>query len=167
MARLKPQIKQIESLEQADLVLKEIGLLERQLETIDGEAQKRINEIKVEALKEGEFIRNRITELSSMLGSFADNNKHKLFIDKRTVELTFGCFGFRKSTSIHVKKTTLELLKKLGLTQFIRVKEEPNKEALAEMDDETLAQVDAVRKVKDEFFCEANQERINQELLGK
>jgi hypothetical protein len=44
-------------------------------------------------------------------------------------------------------------------------KEEPDKDAMAEMNDETLAQVDAVRKVKDDFFCEANKEEANKELL--
>ena len=36
---------------------------------------------------------------------------------------------------------------------------------MAEMTDESLAQVDAVRKVKDSFFCEANREQVNKELL--
>jgi hypothetical protein len=45
------------------------------------------------------------------------------------------------------------------------VKEEPSKEAMADLDDETLVQVDAVRKVKDDFFCEADKEEINKELL--
>jgi phage host-nuclease inhibitor protein Gam len=64
-----------------------------------------------------------------------------------------------------VKKTTLELLRKLKLGKYIRVKEEPDKEAMGVLDDETLAQVDAVRKVKDDFFCEANKEEVNKELL--
>jgi phage host-nuclease inhibitor protein Gam len=64
-----------------------------------------------------------------------------------------------------VKKTTLELLKKLKLGGYIRVKEEPDKEAMSMMDDDALAQVDAVRKIKDVFFCEANKEEVNKELL--
>jgi phage host-nuclease inhibitor protein Gam len=56
-------------------------------------------------------------------------------------------------------------LRKLGFSKYIRVKEEPDKEAMAELDDESLAQVDAVRKVKDAFFCEANKEEVNKELL--
>ncbi|MGI5090918.1 host-nuclease inhibitor Gam family protein, partial [Treponema sp. OMZ 805] len=64
-----------------------------------------------------------------------------------------------------VKKTTLELLKKLKLVRYIRIKEEIDKDLMAEMTDESLAQVDAVRKVKDSFFCEANREQVNKELL--
>jgi hypothetical protein len=36
---------------------------------------------------------------------------------------------------------------------------------MSALDDETLAQVDSVRKVKDDFFCEADKEEINKELL--
>lgn len=166
MARLKPNINKINSLEDVDFALKEIGLAERELEQIDAEAQKKIALIKEDALKKGESLRNRIAELASLIGAFAEYNKNELFKERKSIELTFGVFGFRKSTSIHVKKTTLELLKKLQMFQFIRVKEEPDKEKLAELDDETLASVDAVRKVKDDFFCEANKEAINAELVG-
>ena len=64
-----------------------------------------------------------------------------------------------------MKKTTLELLKKLHLDKYIRIKEEPDKEAMSALDDDALAQVDAVRKIKDDFFCEANKEEVNKELL--
>jgi phage host-nuclease inhibitor protein Gam len=165
MARLKPNVKKIESLEDANLTLKEIGLLERELETIDGDAHKQIAEIKTAAVKAGEPIRKRITDLSALLGAYAEYNRAELFKDRKTVQISFGIFGYRKSTVITVKKTTLELLAKLGLDQYIRVKKEPDKEAMAAMDNETLSQVDAVRKVKDDFFCEADKEEINKDLL--
>lgn len=165
MARLKPKVGKIKNLEDANLVLKEIGIMEREIEVIDAEAHKLISEIKEDAAKKGKPIRKRITDLSALLGAFAEYNRNDLFKEKKTVELTFGIFGYRKSTSIRVRKTTVELLKKLNMGQFIRIKEEPNKEALANLDDEQLAQVDAVRKVKDGFFCESNQEEVNKELL--
>jgi phage host-nuclease inhibitor protein Gam len=165
MARLKPQVGKIETIDQANLVLKEIGILERELESIDSDAHKQIAEIKEDAAKKGEGIRKRISDDSQLLSAFAAYNKGDLFKEKKTVQLSFGIFGYRKSTSINVKKTTLELLKKLKLTRCIRVKEEPDKEAMADLDDETLSQVDSVRKVKDDFFCEADKEEINKELL--
>jgi phage host-nuclease inhibitor protein Gam len=165
MARLKPQAGKIKSLEEANLTLKEIGLLEHELEHIDAEAHKKIAEIKTESAKQGEGIRKRIVDLSALLGAYAGYNRDELFKDRKSVSLSFGSFGYRKSTSISVKKTTLELLKKLKLDRYIRVKEEPDKEAMAELDDDALARVDAVRKVKDDFFCEANREEVNRELL--
>jgi phage host-nuclease inhibitor protein Gam len=165
MARLKPNVKKIESLEDANLTLKEIGLLERELESIDGDAHRQIAEIKTAAVKAGEPVRKRIADLSALLGAFAEYNRAELFKDKKTVQVSFGIFGYRKSTSISVKKTTLELLEKLGMDKYIRVKKEPDKEAMAELGDEALAQVDAVRKLKDDFYCEADKEEINKDLL--
>jgi phage host-nuclease inhibitor protein Gam len=165
MARLKPQVGKINSLEDANLVLKEIGLLEKELESIDGEAHKLIAGIKADAVKKGEGIRKRITDDSALLGAYAEYNRDDLFKDKKSIQLSFGSFGYRKSTSISVKKTTLELLKKLKLDKYIRLKEEVDKDAMGELDEETLVQVDAVRKVKDDFFCEADKEEVNKELL--
>jgi phage host-nuclease inhibitor protein Gam len=165
MARLKPGVKKIESLEDANLTLKEIGLLERELETIDGEAHKLIAETKTIAVKAGEPVRKRIADLSALLGAYAEYNRADLFRDRKTVQVSFGIFGYRKSTSISVKKSTIGLLEKLGLDKYIRVKKEADKEAMAALDDEALAQVDAVRKVKDDFFCEADKEEINKDLL--
>ena len=122
MARLKPQVGKIDTLDQANLVLKEIGLLEKELEAIDAEAHKQIAEIKADAAKKGEGIRKRIADDSALLSAYAGYNKAELFKDKKSVQLSFGVFGYRKSTSISVKKTTLQLLRKLGLTKCILVK---------------------------------------------
>jgi phage host-nuclease inhibitor protein Gam len=165
MARLKPQVGKIETLDQANMVLKEIGLLERELEAIDAEAHRLIADIKADAAKKGEGIRKRIADDSALLGAYAEYNRDELFKDRKSVTLSFGTFGYRKSTSISVKKTTLELLKKLKLDKYIRVYEEPDKEAMADLDDETLAQLDSVRKVKNAFFCEADKDEINKALL--
>ena len=165
MARLKPNVGKIKTIEDANLALKEIGLLEHELAAVDAEADKQIAEIKAQSAKQGEGIRKRIVDLSALLGAYAEYNRGELFKDRKTVDLSFGSFGYRKSTSISVKKTTLGLLKKLNLDKYIRIKEEPDKDAMGGMDDETLAQVDAVRKIKDVFFCEANREEVNKELL--
>jgi phage host-nuclease inhibitor protein Gam len=165
MARLKPSVKKIETIEDANLVLKEIGLLEHELESIDGAAHKLIAEIKADAAKDGAGIRKRITDLSALLGAYAEYNREELFKERKSVQLSFDTFGYRKSTAISVKKTTLALLQKLHLDKYIRTKAEPDKEAMAELSDEELCQVDAVRKVKDDFFCEADKEEINKDLL--
>ncbi|UTC62565.1 host-nuclease inhibitor Gam family protein [Treponema sp. OMZ 787] len=165
MARYKPNQAKLETLEDVDLALKEIGLLEKELDALDAEAHKIISTAKEDAAKKGEPMRKRITEISSKIGAFAEYNKDDLFKDKKTVELTFGIFGFRKSTSISVKKTTINLMQKLGLTAFLRTKVEPDKEKMAELDDETLSQVDAVRKIKNDFFCQPNKEEVNKDLL--
>ena len=167
MARLKPGTKKINNLDDANLTLKEIGMFERKLGQIDADVTRKIGELKEKAVKDGKDIRKRIAELSASLGAYAEYNKNELFQDRKTIELSFGKFGFRKTTKISVKKTTVALLKKLKLNKCIRIKVEPNKEAMAELADETLAQVDAVRKINDDFFCEADKEEVNKELLKK
>ena len=163
--KYKPKAEKLETLEDVNVALREVGLLERELESIDADAQKQIAEIKGAAAKAGEPLRTRIIEISAKVGAFAEYNKDDLFKDRKSVELTFGVFGYRKSTSISVKKTTIELLKKLKLGRYVRIKEEPDKDAMGELDDDTLAQVDAVRKIRDDFFCEANREEVNKDLL--
>jgi phage host-nuclease inhibitor protein Gam len=165
MARYKPTPEKIENLEDANGVLREIGLLEREIEAIDADAQRQIGDIKAAAAKQGEPLRKRIAELTSKVEVFAQYNKGDLFKDRKSIELTFGVLGYRKSTSISVKKTTVALLEKLRLNNYIRVEKTPDKEAMKNMSDESLAQVDAVRKVKDDFFCEPNREEINKDLL--
>lgn len=166
MARIKPMTGKLESLEDVNLALRDIGLAERELTQIDTEAHKKIAEIKTAAAEKGEALRKRISELSSKIQAYSDYNRDELFKDRKTVELSFGIFGYRKSTKISVKKTTVDLLRKLNLLNCIRVKEEPDKDAMAALDDETLGQLDAVRKVTDDFFCEANTEEVNRELLN-
>jgi hypothetical protein len=61
--------------------------------------------------------------------------------------LAFGSFGFRKPAKISVRKTTLGLLKKLKPGKYIRMEEAPDKEAMAGMDGDALAQADAARTV--------------------
>jgi phage host-nuclease inhibitor protein Gam len=165
MARYKPTPEKLETLEDVNSVLRELGILEREIEAIDAEGQKQIGEIKAATAKRGEPLRKKIAELSAKVGAFAEYNKAGLFKDRKSVELTFGIFGFRKSTSISVKKTTVGLLERLGLQKYLRIEKQPDKEAMKEMNDESLAQVDAVRKVKDDFFCEPNREEVNKDLL--
>ncbi len=163
--RIKPEAGKIESVEDVNFALREIGLAQKELDAIDSEANKQIAEIKTGAAKDGEKLRKKIAETSARIQAFADYNRDDLFTDKKTIELSFGFFGYRKSTKISVRKTTVELLKKLHLDKYVRTKEEPDKDSMAELDDETLTQVDAVRKISDDFFCEAKTEEINRDLL--
>jgi phage host-nuclease inhibitor protein Gam len=156
--------QQIKDLDEANLALAEIGKLELKLEAIDGKASERIGEIKEKAAKAGEDARNRIQELDSALALFAEYNKNELFKDKKTVPLSYGNIGFRLSTKVSTKKTTLELLKKL-FPHGIRVKEEIDKEEMKTWDDGQLAQVDAAKVEQDTFFYEVNREEVNKDLL--
>jgi phage host-nuclease inhibitor protein Gam len=166
MAKTKTtSVEKIETLEQANLLLKEIGVLERELESIDADAHKGINDIKAAAEKLGAGRRERIAEARAAIAAYAKGGKKSLFKDAKSVKLTFGSFGYRKSTSIVIKETTLGLLKKFKLDGCINVKETPNKESMALLDDKVLAKVNAARKEKENFFCEPDMAEINRALL--
>lgn len=180
----------IESLDDVNMALKDIGLAQKELDAIDAKANAEIAKIKEKALKDGESLRTKITESASKIQSYAEYNKDELFKDAKSLELSFGKIGYRKSTKISVKKTTLEMLKILldgrktelekaeseekrnaitvlitKIQSCIRVKEEPNKESLGLMDDAFLQTVGASRKITNDFFCEANIEEVNKDLL--
>lgn len=167
MARLKPTTKKIKNLDEVNDALIDIAQAEMQLAAIDGQATEEIVAAKERAAKSGEPFRARITDLAAMIGRFAEDNREELFKDRKSLSLTAGQIGFRKSTKISTRKTTLELLKKLGYVQYVRVSEVADKEAMRELSDEQLTQVDAVRKESDEFFCEADRERVNELLLQR
>ena len=115
----------------------------------------------------GALLRKEIAATAAKIEAYAEYNKADLFKDKKTVDLSFGKIGFRQSTKISVKKSTLELLKKLGFIACVRIKEECDKDAMSNLSDDDLMSVDAARKISNVFFCEANMEEVNKDLLQR
>ena len=165
--RIKPQVGKLENLDDVNLALRDIGLMEKELEAIDAKAAKEIAEVKTKAAKDGEELRKEIAATAAKIEAYAEYNKTDLFKDKKSVDLSFGKIGFRQSTKISVKKSTLELLKKLGFIACVRTKEECDKDAMSNLSDDELMSVDAARKISNVFFCEANMEEVNKDLLQR
>lgn len=158
--------RQIKNLDEANLALAEIGSCRIKLEAIDGTASEQIGRIKEQAAKEGEESRSRIQALESALALYAEYNKAELFRDKKTVSLSYGNIGYRLSTKVHVKRSTVELLKKLFGGKGLRIKEEVDKDELKSWDEADLVQVDAAKTEQDTFFYEVNREEVNKNLLA-
>ena len=180
----------IESLEDVNAAMHDIMEAQKKLKVIDAEANAQIMTIKEEALKKGEGQRKLIDETVVKIQSYADYNKSELFKDSKSIALSFGTFGFRKSTKISVKKTTVAAIKDLigtlraslatlnteeektnineqivSAQNCIRIKEDPNKEALGLMPDKFLKSVGAKRTVEDIFFCEPKEDNPNEEAV--
>jgi len=157
--RSKPQLDTIKvtSLNEADAMLRRISDINANIRAIESEADIAINAIKERMKESAAPLIEEKERLERSLGIYAEYNKGELFSDKKSVELTFGSFGFRQSTSIRVKSSTLELLKKHDFIEAIMVKETPNKDVMREWSDERLALVDAKRDIKDAFWVEAKQ----------
>ncbi|MGE3612288.1 MAG: host-nuclease inhibitor Gam family protein [Sulfurimonas sp.] len=160
--RSKPSIEtvKITSLSEADGLLKRISDINANLRKIEADADIRVNEIKEEMKAQAEELIEEKEGLEKSLGIYSEYNKSELFSDKKTIELTFGLFGYRQSTSISVKQTTLELLKKHGLEEAIITKESPSKEVMRDWSVEKLKLVDAKRVVEDKFWVEAKQNEV-------
>jgi len=155
----------VKSLDDANQALAEIGRLTMQLEAIDGKAAEKIGKIKEDAAAKGAEARDRIKDLENALTIYSEYNKGELFKDRKSIPLSYGSIGYRLSTKVSVKKTTLELLQKLFNGKGTRTKEEVDKEQLKDWEDTDLAQVDAAKVTKDTFYYEVNRDEINKNLM--
>jgi phage host-nuclease inhibitor protein Gam len=148
--------------EEANDALKEIALRNIELARIDADAEEAIAKIKEEAEKRAAPLKHEIEEYGNGLANFAEANRVDLFKKKKSIDLVFGQFGYRQSTSIRVKSVVqaVQALKGLGHNEAILVKETVNKEALRTFSDAELAKVHCSRKVKDDFWYEVAEEEI-------
>jgi len=168
MARTKSNAATIKTLDEADAILKEMCEIEADIEFIDNDANELIAKIKEKAAADGKELRDRYKSCHETLKAFAAYFRGDLFKDRKSMERPFGTLGFRKAPdSITCSKQTADLLKKIGLEQFVRVRIEPDKEAMLSLSDETLAQVEAARKSREDFFVETKRDLVNQELAKR
>jgi len=160
--RSKPNtpIKKITSLDECDGVLHRLADLKAEIKKLEADADIAVNKIKEELKDKSDPLLKEIEALEHSLAVYSEYNKEELFKDKKTIELNFGLFGFRQSTSISVKRDTLKLLKEHGFTEAIKIKETPNKDVMREWSDERLSLVGAKKVVKDAFWIETKENDV-------
>ncbi len=141
----------------ADEVLRKMIDLQANVQQREDDAQARINEIKADLVASVDDMNAQIKTCVRSLEAFAATHRKDLG-QKKSKLLNFGTIGWRLSTSIRIKQTTLTLIKQVfsraKAKQCIRLKETVDKEALAKLTDDKLAEVGAQRKIKDVFFAE-------------
>lgn len=155
----------INDLQQADAVLVEIAALNRQVTAIEADLNAAIDDLKQDAAEEAEPFNARIKELGAGLKAFAGYHKSELFADKKTLDLTHGHIGYRKTTTLktqpkHTWQMVLGRLKDLSLVAGIRTKEEVNKDELNTWPKERLELIGAYRAETDEFWYEISTEDL-------
>lgn len=157
--RSKPQteIKKITSLGEADNVLHRIADLKAHIRKAQADADIAVNAIKENLADTCRPMLDEIESLENSINIYSEYNRSELFGDKKTIELQFGLFGYRQSTSVSVKKTTLELLQKHGFDEAISIKPMVNKEVMRTWSTERLALVDATLIVEDKFWIETKE----------
>jgi len=150
-------ILSIKSWIDADARVREIGDYQIKIRAAEQKAKEKIDRIKADLAAEVTGYQELIELTHRSIEAFAVNHQAD-FGDRRSRRLDFGVLGWRKSISIRVKKTTLDLIKevfsKQKAKQFIRLRETVDKEALARLTDEQLVGIGARRVHKDVFFVE-------------
>ena len=143
----------------ADQMVRKIGNLQTKIVKQSTRAAEKIDNIKDFLASDIKPWQDEIKQLRDSLEAFAVNNK-KDFGKNRSRKLNFGMVGWRLSSSITIKKVTVELIKKVfsraKAKSLMIIKESADKNALAKLKDEKLASVKARRKVTDDFFVEPN-----------
>lgn len=162
-----PKAEQILSLEEANIAFAEIAGKSRELKVIEATMNAEIDLAKAEAEAASRALKARISELELGLAAFATANRDALFEKKKTISLSYGSFGFRKSTVLKTKpKHTWEMvlgrLKELGEKTGIRTKEDVDKEVLRTWSDEKLDTVHVRRLEKDLFWLEIVVEELSE-----
>ena len=140
----------------ADNHLKRLGELDAKLDACQAEAKRQIDHIKANLKTEAAAIQENIKLHTESLEAYCASHRDEVAGKSR--KLNFGTIGWRRSSKIHTKKDTLELLKSVfgsrKAKRFLRITEAVDKKALAKLRDEELAAVNARREEKDVFFAE-------------
>ena len=171
MAREKPKqiIAPIRDLAEADNALAEIAEIDRAVAAANQQLNEDIDALKKNTQEDIAPLLERKEVLGAGLANFAELNRGDLFKERKSRDLGFGTIGFRKSSSLATLKkvcsTWKEVLGKLKEYDFrdaIRIKEEPDKEAMSEWPKERLELVGVQRVEKDEFYYEISQEKLSE-----
>ncbi|WP_027364006.1 host-nuclease inhibitor Gam family protein [Desulfotruncus alcoholivorax] len=160
MARKRMEGTALKSWDEVNLNLKEICECELELESIEGEMNTKIQDLKLDAEMKAKPIQERVARLAQEVKEFTELNRDD--IKGKSRNLNFGKVGFRQSTKILVRsaKAVINALRLRKMDDCIVVKESVNKERLREYPDEVIASVGARKTVQDVFWYETDREKL-------
>ena len=153
----------IKAWDEVNEALRRMGELDIAMQKITGDLTLAINSQKACAEEELSPLAEERKELEASIALFCDDHKEE-FTKTRSRELTFGLVAYRVVTRIAVrsKEACLAAMHALKLTQYIRTYEEPDKEALVDLDDAVLAKIGAKRKTEDKLRIEPAIEKVRE-----
>ena len=123
------------NLDEAAEFVRSIGEKKRTVEKLFNRLNEKIEKLKAEAKANSEEHEKKIGQYIEGLYIYAEGQREELTDGnkKKTIKVISGTFGWRMTppaVSLKEVKDILAALKKRGLKRFIRVKEEPDKEAM-------------------------------------
>ncbi|MFZ5428074.1 MAG: host-nuclease inhibitor Gam family protein [Thermodesulfobacteriota bacterium] len=173
MARRKPEASvSITSLDAASEALAELAKLDRELRFIGISLDEDVEAARTKADELASPLRARRELLELALKAYATGEKEALFKKSRSLKLAHGVIGFRASDELKTlaKVTWAEVLGRLkgmaarlaeaSLPGCIRIKEEPDKEALRQLPEELRTEAGVRIVPKDTFYYETKQEEV-------
>jgi phage host-nuclease inhibitor protein Gam len=153
--------------------LTDLTALELSIQQSEAKMNAKINDVKEKYEIETFPVRTRADEIKLEIEAFCLQNK-KEFEKKKSMEFTSGVVGFRTTTpkvaTLNRKytfKTALELVKRVFKKQYIRAKEELDKEAILadysakKVDDQKLSAVGLRVDQEENFYIEPKLETLN------
>ena len=162
MGNKKSPLIVIESRDDADRALQRIGELRRQIEGAEQDADVELAKIRARLVEDTKLSRDVLAQNEAALEAWAVANKG-LFKEPRSLDLNWGRVGFRLSPWKIVAlgklkaETIIEKIRAAKLPQLIRTKEEIDKEAALNYDNEDLAKCGLKKKQTDDFFFEVKE----------
>ena len=147
MSRTKPNIPLLTE-DQVDEQLQAEALTQDKLDVIRASADERVSAIKAQRKADETPLLEVLKQVKNKILYYL--NYHRVdFSEIRTRNLRFGQIGWRKTREdkliIVNSDVALAALKRLGLTDCIRLKEEVNKHVFAAKGVEVITQVDGVK----------------------
>ncbi|MGP1561619.1 MAG: host-nuclease inhibitor Gam family protein [Helicobacteraceae bacterium] len=153
---------EIKSFNDVDNALKRLCEISLAMQKASSEATLAINELKEQAKRQLEPLELEKDFIEQTITMFCEDNKHE-FAQKRSKEFVFGKVAYKLSNSVSLPRikakveSLLKAIKSYGLAkECIIYKEELNKEALAQLQDDELVKLGLKRVVKDNFRIEPN-----------
>ena len=145
-----------ESIEEVARLISAIGRQQRFLAQIQADLNNEIERLKADALKKSQPRQQTIQELMERVYIFAESHRNELTDGgkTKTVHLPTGDVFWRMtppSCLIRNVENVIAQCKALGLDNFIRVKEEPDKAAMLR-EPEVAAQIKGVKITQKEEF---------------
>jgi phage host-nuclease inhibitor protein Gam len=170
MARVKPAAQGgivYHSVEEADRALCELAALKRQTSAAEDELNAAIDAAKLAALQKTAGARAKTAAIEAALVAYAEYNKPLLFARRKSLELTYGVIGFRLSSKLtliakHSWERVLQNLRDNGLCDLIRVREEPDREALKGLPPEHLKDLGCKVQQAEVFYYEITEQELPQ-----
>ncbi len=143
------------SWDEVNLALRTLGDLTMRKRELENSLTEKKNAIQAEHDLVAKPVLDELTAVHKTIEAFVLEHKDE-FVDSRTKEFSHGTISCRVSKSVRVlsKEVCLKALKAAKMMDFIKIKEDPNKDMLKTLTDVQLAKVGCSLTVKDNISIE-------------